>query len=262
MHPTFGEEDKIHGVPPILPKTPKEKIENFFYHYKWHTVIAVFLVAVITICSVQMCAKVDYDAYLLFAGPKGMASTQIHALEGSAAPFVKDYSGDGEVHVSFVSYYIANSEDIRDPDNPLTGDAAAQSKLNYDSFTAEIQTGNYLICMLSPDMFYALNETGIFLPLVGANGVYANSDDLPNEVQNAVHYGESFTGVRLSDLSLSFLPGFSALPEDTVLCIRRPSAVTEWYQSVLPWIKTDHAERLEQHLEIFRSMLAYQNPEN
>ncbi len=262
MHPTFGEEDKIHGVPPILPKTPKEKIENFFYHYKWHTIIAAFLVVVIIICSVQMCSKVEYDAYLLFAGPKGMASAQINTLEQSAAPFVKDYSGDEEVHVSFVSYYIARSEDIRDPDNPLSGDEAAQSKLNYDSFTAEIQTGNYLICMLSPDMFNALNETGIFLSFVGEHGVYESEADLPDEVKSAAHYGDNFTGVRLHDLSLSFLPGFSALPPDTILCIRRPSAVTEWYQSVLPWIKTDHEERLQNHLEIFRSMLSYKKTES
>ena len=53
----IGTDAKIH-----LPTN--EKLENFWYHYKWHTITAVFVIVVGVILTLQLCTKVDFD--LLF----------------------------------------------------------------------------------------------------------------------------------------------------------------------------------------------------
>ena len=43
-------------------------LENFWYHYKWHTIASVFVLLVVTIITVQMCTRTTYDAYIVYAG--------------------------------------------------------------------------------------------------------------------------------------------------------------------------------------------------
>ena len=43
-------------------------LENFWYHYKWHSLIAAFLIFTVTVCTVQMCRKESYDMHILYAG--------------------------------------------------------------------------------------------------------------------------------------------------------------------------------------------------
>ena len=60
-----------------------ERIENFFYHYKWHTLIALFLIFTITVCTLQTCQKSSYDAYIMYAGGTNISSTPKEGEEDS-----------------------------------------------------------------------------------------------------------------------------------------------------------------------------------
>ena len=45
----------IEGVGEVqAPTTVKEKAENFWYHYKWHSIVALFLVITLVICALQL----------------------------------------------------------------------------------------------------------------------------------------------------------------------------------------------------------------
>ena len=42
----------IEGVGEVqTPSTPKEKILNFWYHYKWHSIAALVVVLVAVVCA-------------------------------------------------------------------------------------------------------------------------------------------------------------------------------------------------------------------
>ena len=43
-------------------------LENFWYHYKWHSIVTLFIILVVTICTVQMCKKEEYDVHFIYAG--------------------------------------------------------------------------------------------------------------------------------------------------------------------------------------------------
>ena len=80
-------EEKISGDIKITSPFFK-KVENFFYHYKWHTIVALFLIVTITICSVQMCSKDSYDVYVMYAGNRDIKSMK---NEGDVSEFSKVY---------------------------------------------------------------------------------------------------------------------------------------------------------------------------
>lgn len=245
MHPTFGEEDKIHGVPMAQPTTTKAKVSNFFYHYKWHTVIAAFLVVVLAVCSLQFCSRESYDVHVMYAGPKGLVSAQTHAAATSLEGIARDYNGDGEVKVSFNTLYIDKRIDHGDENSMDASILAQRSYENYETFVSEMQTGSYLILLLSPELFHELDtETGIFMPVAD----FGIIDD-----EHTV--GENRTGVTLSALPIYKLAGLSALPADTVLCIRQPSAISEWYKNMFG--KSDTEKILGYHKELFSQMLIH-----
>ena len=45
-------------------------LDNFWYHYKWTTIIAVFALFVVLVCTLQMCNKDKNDVSVLSAGPE------------------------------------------------------------------------------------------------------------------------------------------------------------------------------------------------
>ena len=44
------------------------RLDNFWYHYKWHSIAALFAVLVIIIIAVQISSKPSYDIHIMYAG--------------------------------------------------------------------------------------------------------------------------------------------------------------------------------------------------
>ena len=53
----------------IRQQAPERAFENFWYHYKWPTLIIAFFALFFLIAIAQMSSKPKYDAHLLYAGP-------------------------------------------------------------------------------------------------------------------------------------------------------------------------------------------------
>ena len=71
-----------------------QKLENFWYHYKWQTIIGVFFLVTITVCTVQCARNSDADVMIMYAGNYAVADSY---REGSLENLMsEDYNGDGE----------------------------------------------------------------------------------------------------------------------------------------------------------------------
>ncbi len=244
-HPTFGEEDKIHGVAPVMPQTTEEKLKNFWYHYKWHSIFAAFFLVVFIIVTVQMCQKESYDLYVMYAGPRPYLSQQVNLAAVEMEKLCPDFDGDGKANVSYSTLYIVESEDVKNENDP--GALMMQSKMNYDQFQSEVMAGAYKLCLLDYTLYTELAEAGALsdLSLV--------TTGIPEEKL----LGESKTGVYLSDLAIYQNAAFSSLPADTVVCLRRASAVTKWYHSVLPFTRDNSEEEVRCHAAALQKWIDY-----
>ena len=87
----------------VKPKGFKAKIQNFWYHYKFHTLV--FLVVFVTLfVSVAQCAaKTDYDYKIIVATRSMTLSTpQLEAITTELKQYGEDLNGNGSVDILLV----------------------------------------------------------------------------------------------------------------------------------------------------------------
>ena len=68
--------------PPKQPKTPKGKWENFWYHYKWHTIAIAAAALVITVMVVQFVTQPRYDYQVILVTQKALAYGEDKVIAG------------------------------------------------------------------------------------------------------------------------------------------------------------------------------------
>ena len=113
-------DDRLSGDVKI--ETPfTKRLENYWYHYKWHTIVAVFLLVVFLVVGLQMCKKESYDTYVLYAGDKEISRNSkdgeiplYNTVLSSLGKAAGDYNGDGEVVVSLTTLLALTNEQIKD----------------------------------------------------------------------------------------------------------------------------------------------------
>lgn len=81
------------------PTTFAGKWENYWYHYKWQTLIAAFIAVFAVVMTVQLLTRTHYDYQVVLVTDKMLHSDAATLLEKDLAPYAVDINGDGEVHV-------------------------------------------------------------------------------------------------------------------------------------------------------------------
>lgn len=97
-----------------VPLTFKEKIENFWFHYKVHTFFVIFICIILVIGISQCATKEKYDARVVFYTDKVYADEQIAFLKDYITPCFSDIDGDGTVNIQLIncSYGTEGSFDM------------------------------------------------------------------------------------------------------------------------------------------------------
>ena len=226
----------------------KSWLENFWYHYKWHTIVSVFLLTVVTVITVQMCTRTTYDAYIVYAGnyeikksTPGASSPYSEALK-SLGRVTEDFNGDGEKNVSFSNLFVVNEAE---KDKLLEGTnnlEVNETLVREDTDTLEslIVYSDYYVFFLSERLFKeyeAIGEGVMFVPV----------DEFIDPELDYEYASQGRTGVYLRSLGFGELPTFCDMPHDTVVCLR--------YMNEFK--KKQSADKYEESKTIFENILTY-----
>ncbi len=194
--------------------------ENFWYHYKWPTILTVIGVAVAVVCILQLLGKESPDVYVMYAGPGYLTSHEAEDVRSAFRQIMEDYNGDGERGVMLTDINYLSPEQIAEKkakaeaegvdliiDN--SGNAAA-----YERFETEIMAGESVVLLLDPALYGFVKKSGALMPL--------------SEILDAVpEYALDDTGIRLADTPFAqYFTAMSVFPEDTVLCVRALTAMS------------------------------------
>ena len=136
---------------PQMKEETRKKIDNFWYYYKIHVLVVVFILFVAGVFIKDIVTKVDYDYSVAFVTEEMMTNEEISSIQTVFEREAEDLNGDGEIHVEVQNYTIPQG-DSADPQLV----AAGQTKL-----TVDIQDGTSMIFFLSPGCYESYKDSGV-----------------------------------------------------------------------------------------------------
>ena len=188
-------------------------LDNFWYHYKWHTLIAVFLIFTVTICGVQMCQKESYDMHILYAGGHSYSRNSENGdypeytkAKNTLKSFVSDFDDNGEVEFSLRDLFIPDQEDMK-------GMSDSQLQLAYadrDAMKTLIVSGDYYLMFLSAEVYDGFTREEALV----------NLTEFTEGLDGVRYYKDAPYAIYLNSLPFSTLAGFADLPNDTLIVLR------------------------------------------
>ena len=191
-------------------------LDNYWYHYKWRTIVIAFFLIVFLICTVQMCSREEADITVMYAGSYQMTGEETANLSRILSDKLPcDYDKNGEKSVEIVSYHIYSEEQIKQIESQTDSEGVVGSvnrnlnSTNYQNYLTYIQTGDVAICLVDPWLYESLLDADRLMKL---------SEALPSssEVDRDAY------GIRLGDTALYEQYGsVRVLPADTVLVFLR-----------------------------------------
>ena len=235
----------IEGVGEVQTPTGfKERATNFWFHYKWHSIVSLILVFVTIVCSLQFCTKQDYDIHVMYAGCHVVGKT---APEGSDAEVVKiisslkrvskDHDGDGSLNINFTNYYFLSQEEQQ-----AAGTNVDYAFLSNDKKSLEgaLSFSEYYLCLISPSVYETYNENGEI-------DMFISLDEYKSKISESAFY--AYNAIKLAETDFYKMPGISELPADTLICIKTPS--------VLSSKSEEHQEYISRARETLENIINY-----
>ena len=232
----------------------KARFDNFWYHYKWHTIVALFLIVTISVCSIQMCRRTTYDIHITYAGyyeiERGSVggSSPYNEAVTSFKKLCEDFDGDGEINVSLETLFVvseAEKEMLIGSDGKFEINEALV-KEDTDTLSSILVYGDRYLFFVSESVYMQYeNEEAfggkLFLPL----GEYASGNT------ECVFVTDSKTGVYLNSLAISKLLVLCDLPDDTVICVRAQDELSQVFN------KSKNEENYRRAVEVIKNIFEY-----
>ena len=129
----------------------RAKLENFWYHYKWHTIISVFLVFVAVIGIWQYIDTPQYDYQIILYTSRSDTTALATALNKELCALGDDINGDGEVNVQI---YNMSYGDMDSNSNFRNSQAQA--------LRGELMSDRCFLIITDEDRFEQLDQQGYF----------------------------------------------------------------------------------------------------
>lgn len=224
-----SKEELEYTPPPPPPSTFKEKWKNFWYHYKWPTVIGMLVAAIAITSIVQAVTKTRADYAVCLVTQQELSTVAINRLEAAFEAVGTDRNQDGEV---VVKLQVLN----------VSSEAGAQyAAANRQAVTAHIVARDVLLFAFDPEYYTTILEpimdegVSFFVPLdlkmsgISEDGTYWNWKESP----------------LLKEATMQAIEAWPAVPEDLYFGVRNISSNS----------KKDTQER-EAHIALLQAFIA------
>lgn len=217
-------------------------LDNYWYHYKWITILVAVFAAILIICIANTGSGIEDDIQIVYAGPTILTDIQLERMERSFADLLKeDLNGDGKKSVNIVNITVMSDEQLKAAEEEAKKEGQTliyDPSLRTQALTqmkSLMSTGAVIICILDPFVYESCEE-GTFITLESVLGkIPENACD---------EYSIRFFDTDFADAYDSF----SVLTEDLLLCIRNDVVITtnnKHFQKEYAWHKTYFADLAE-----------------
>ena len=217
----------------VEPKTEfGKKLDNFWYYHKWKVIAAIFVVFVLAICVYSCITRPKNDVTILYAGPYSSYDGSVSKINDALTSIMPESVGKDGVAMNVLEIYNEEQiqsyaqkevekylnetkEDLSEEEKGtlLTrqkNSLAQLTKTNFESFSSNLQMGNYVIYLIDPSLYEQYKDIGVFAKLQTVFG-----DDIPESA-----YSDDAILLSKTNFYKSFESSIGQLPDDTLLCLR------------------------------------------
>lgn len=237
----MNEKEYTEGIE-VQSKTLK-KLDNFWYHYKWHTIFTLFFVIVFVVCTVQMCTQKTDDMLVLYSGSESLDGTERENIE-SVFKYLAEEEG---YSVGLTAYNVLSEDEIKeleaetdDDGKPVFVDRSF-FVTEYDMYSKYLMTGESSVMLLSPWLYDSL---------VASDRLREISSITDNVDEDAL-VGEYGIELGKTDIYAKY-EALQVLPEDTVIC---------FVQANYGMGKNSRAKHYAKEEALFRAIVEYESME-
>ena len=224
-------------------------LENFWYHYKWHTIAIAFILVVLVTVLVNCIRTPESSIVFTYAGPKSFVTAPAEkvGINSALSSISKDVYGDNAT-ASINSFLIYSAEQIEEIESELDEHGKQKYVVDTAFNTSEMnnfdeysKTGASFILLLDPSVYQRLlNQSGESERLVELADVYGSTPEGARDKYS----------VRLGDTeAYQTIPELQALPADTVVCLHA--------RLILSTKRSEY----DNHVEVFKSFAKLGNLE-
>ena len=178
----------------LVPKTPKEKWDNFWFQYKWHVVAIVTTVVILAVLITQCATRTKYDLEVVYFTYTAALDEQMGEIADYLEKYAEDTNSDGETNIQVINVSFSYK--------------SSDSQYRY-TMLSKIQT---LIAGDENAMLYITDsETYEYINGLSQNGGLLEGDP--------IKFGDNFYTETESEI-------FGKLPEGLQISCRRISETT------------------------------------
>lgn len=207
----------------------KKWLENYWYHYKWHTVFGVAGVILVIVLIVQLASKVNYDALFMYVGDDNISATEHTEIVKALEKNCTDITENGKIEINFSrTAFISDT----------SGAADAQVNAVGSDFLSTLLHQPYYIYFIRKDAYEQYK--GAFVPLSDIFG-----DEIPGSA-----YDEK--GILLAETDFYRNNSvFSCMSDDVIIALKEKPYVF----SVFGNQKKAEEKSFRAHLSIFMDIV-------
>ena len=228
-------------------------VENYWYHYKWHTIVALFIIIIGAVLVTQMVTKEKYDIKAIYSGPAQLDGGELEKISDAFSELLSDdINGDGKINAITYGEYLLSPEQQKELEAEAKKQSIAENTEYVFLYTAEdrnnalnntntlVATGEAIICLMDKYNYDILRN----------NNAFATLDEVLGYTPEFAR-DEYSVYLKDTDFGKYFESAFELLPEDTIICIRQKVAVGGG---------RDYDEIYKGHTALFKKIFSFELP--
>ena len=206
-------------------------LDNYWYHYKWHTIAVVFVIIVAIVCTVQLVNRTDYDAVIAYAGSKDVSKkaengdvAEIVTIQSSLKDVVADVDENSEISISLETFFWLSNEEIKALEAELAEkreNGETVEEINYSLLTSNRNTVDSLMLSSEYFLWFMSDDLYEYIKKNSNDSRFVDLASMPDGDSTAEFYGEDTCAIYLKSTEFYKMPGICDLPEDTLIVVRR-----------------------------------------
>lgn len=240
-------DEKIAAGEVVIENKFLKWLDNYWYHYKWPTIVVAFFLFVGIVCFAQCATREQGDVTVAYAGGYTMTAEE-HAKIVDVFNAISPNTSDGKEQMSvlFSTYSIYTEDELKktytDEDGKLDvysyNNAKQVSKDHLSTFGTYVMTGESAVWLVSEYVYEVQNLKRIAVPL--------------SELYETVPTGAyDDYAICLSDTALyQYYDVLKILPEDTLVVM--PHSYV--------WGESADQEAYAEFVSMYRAIVEFQKP--